>query len=64
MLDGRWEYYIEKQDNGETLSSDINAGISAYKALLAQNGNSLIVTTHTYAQRGHRQNEILRYQGR
>ncbi|MBE6518500.1 MAG: hypothetical protein E7Z70_03010 [Thermoplasmata archaeon] len=33
VLDGRWEYYIEKQDNGETQSSDINAGISAYKAL-------------------------------
>ncbi len=52
VLDGRWEYYIEKQENGETLSADIVSGINAYKALLAQNGNSLIVTTHTYAQKG------------
>ena len=52
VLDGRWEYYIEKQENGETLSADIVSGITAYKALLAQNGNSLIVTTHTYAQKG------------
>jgi uncharacterized repeat protein (TIGR02543 family) len=52
VLDGRWEYYIEKQDNGEALSADILAGINAYKAKLAQNGNSLIVTTHTYAQKG------------
>jgi len=52
VLDGRWEYYIEKQENGEMLSADIVSGINAYKALLAQNGNSLIVTTHTYAQKG------------
>ena len=52
VLDGRWEYYVEKQDNGETLSADIIAGINAYKALLAENGNSLIVTTHTYALKG------------
>ncbi|MBE6518267.1 MAG: hypothetical protein E7Z70_01815 [Thermoplasmata archaeon] len=52
VLDGRWEYYIEKQENGESLSADIVSGINAYKALLAQNGNSLIVTTHTYAQKG------------
>lgn len=52
VLDGRWEYYVEKQDNGETLSAEIIAGINAYKALLAENGNSLIVTTHTYALKG------------
>ena len=52
VLDGRWEYWAEKQENGETLPAEIVAGIGAYKALLAENGNSLIVTTHTYAQKG------------
>lgn len=52
VLDGRWEYYIEKQEKGELLSDTMIAGIESYKALLAQNGNSLIVTTHTYAAKG------------
>ena len=52
VLDGRWEYYVALQDDGEELSSEIVAGINAYKALLAENGNSLYVTTHTYATTG------------
>ncbi len=52
VLDGRWEYYIELQENGEQLDQNKVAGINAYRALLAQNGNSLFVTTHTYATPG------------
>ena len=52
VLDGRWEYFIEQQAAGEQLSSDIVAGIEQYRSLLQQYGNSLIVTTHTYASKG------------
>ena len=52
VLDGRWEYYIKQQNEGVTLSEDIVAGIDAYKLLLEENGNSLWVTTHTYASKG------------
>lgn len=52
VLDGRWEYYIKQQNEGATLSEDIVAGIDAYKLLLEENGNSLWVTTHTYANQG------------
>ena len=52
VLDGRWEYYVQQQAAGEELSAEIIDGIEAYQNLLAQNGNSLWVTTHTYAATG------------
>ena len=52
VLDGRWEYYIHQQNAGEELSDEIIAGIEEYRDLLAENGNSLWVTTHTYASAG------------
>lgn len=52
VLDGRWEYYIKQQNEGVGLSEEIVAGIDAYKQLLEENGNSLWVTTHTYANKG------------
>ena len=52
VLDGRWEYYIQQQNDGAELSDEILAGIEAYRDLLMQNGNSLWVTAHTYAEAG------------
>ena len=52
VLDGRWEYYIKQQNDGVALSEEIVSGIESYKALLAENGGSLWVTTHRYADVG------------
>ena len=52
VLDGRWEYYIQQRNAGEQLSQELLDGIEEYQALLIENGNSLWVTSHTYAQTG------------
>ena len=52
VLDGRWEYYIQQQKAGVELTPEQISGIAAYKELLAKNGNTLLETTHTYAEKG------------
>ena len=52
VLDGRWEYYIQQQNDGAELSAEILAGIDAYKDLLEENGNSIFCPIHTYGATG------------
>ena len=52
VLDGRWEYYIQQQNDGATLSAEILAGIDAYRDLLEENGNSIFCPVHTYGSAG------------
>ena len=52
ILDGRWEYYIQQQNEGVVLSQEILDGIDAYKQLLIENGNSIWAPIHTYESKG------------
>jgi len=52
VLDGRWEYYAQLQNDGEELTPEQTAGLAAYRDLLVANGNSIYAPIHTYATAG------------
>ena len=52
VLDGRWEYYAQLQNNGEELTPEQEAGLEAYWELLNANGGSIYSPVHTYAAAG------------
>ena len=52
VLDGRWQYYIDKELEGETLPAEIKTKTDEYKELLEEHGGQTAQVVHTYAQIG------------
>lgn len=52
VLDGRWQFFKNKQTAGDELTEAQAAGVAEYERQLAAAGGSLTQIKHTYAQTG------------